>query len=73
MKTIGNPTLQRCFDAMIANESIILSEQQREGMELTEFQTINSIESSGDITLFDSEWGVIYDININDILIVVQQ
>ena len=72
MKTIGNPTLQRCFDAMIANESIILSEQQREGMELAEFQTINSIESSGDITLFDSEWGVIYDININDILIVAQ-
>jgi len=41
-------------------------------MELAEFQTINSIECSGDVTLFDSEWGVIYDIKTTDILIVTE-
>lgn len=71
MKTLSNPTLQQCFNAMVADKSVILSEEERAGMELAETQTINSIESSGDVTLFDSEWGVIYDIKTTDIQIIL--
>jgi len=80
MKTETNkngftPTLLEAFNAMNKKKKVIISESLRKDVknflaeELEEELTINSIECSGDVTLFSENCGVIYDVKLEDFII----
>lgn len=73
MKTIGNPTLQRCFDAMNKNTPVLLCEQRKEDEFFADTQTIEYIDRNGQLAIYDEIFGVVYEVNLSDILIITEQ
>lgn len=71
MRTNGNPTLQQCFDAMIKNTPVLLSGLRKNGT-FCDTQTIESIDYSGNLAIFDKNAGIVFNVEVREILIILE-